>query len=66
MFLNILLANPIVVMYSAIIKIVFGYGLKSIRYMGAKTWNELPKILNNLTSKFSFHKNLKKFIQNSM
>ena len=42
------------------------YGLRSIRYMGAKTWNELPEILKNSTSKFSFKKNLKKFIQNSM
>ena len=44
----------------------FQYGLKSIRYMGAKTWNELPEILKYSTSKFSFKKNLKKFIQNSM
>ena len=32
----------------------FQYGLKSIRYMGAKTWNELPEIPKNSTSKFSF------------
>ena len=44
----------------------FQYGLKSIRYMGVKTWNELPEILKNSTSKFSFKTNLKKFIQNSM
>ena len=44
----------------------FRYGLRSIRHMGATTWNELPKVLKNSTSKFSFQKNLKKFIQNSM
>ena len=44
----------------------FRYGLKSIRYMGAKIWNEPPEILKSSTSKFSFKRNLKKFIQNSM
>ena len=37
----------------------FQYGLKSIQYMGAKTWNELPDILKKSASKFSFKKILK-------
>ena len=44
----------------------FWYGLRSIRQMGAKAWNELPKMLKNSTSKFSFLKSLQEFIQNSM
>ena len=35
------------------------YGVKSIRYMGAKTWNELPERLKSSASKFSFKNNLK-------
>ena len=31
-------------------------GLRPIRYMGAKTWNELPEKLKNSTSKFSLKK----------
>ena len=44
----------------------FQYGLRSIRYMGAKTWNEIPEILKNSDSRSSFKRNLKKFIQNTM
>ena len=35
------------------------YGLKSICYMGAKMWNDLPEELRNSTSKYSFKKHLK-------
>ena len=35
------------------------YGLKSIRYMGAKMWNDLPVELRNSPSKHSFKKHLK-------
>ena len=35
------------------------YGLKSIRYLGAKLWNELPIALRTSPSKFSFKKSLK-------
>ena len=35
------------------------YGLKSVRYMGAKTWNDLPEKLRNSPSKFSFKNHLK-------
>ena len=44
----------------------FQYGLRSIQYMGPKTWNELPEILKNSTSKFSFKQTLKTFIQKSI
>ena len=37
-------------------KIRFRYGLRSILFMEAKTWNELPDTLKNSTSKFSFKK----------
>ncbi len=38
------------------------YGLKSIRYLGAKMWNNLPGEIRNSASKCSFKRNLKKFI----
>ena len=38
------------------------YGLKSIRYMGAKMWNDLPVELRNSPSKHSFKKHLKTHI----
>ena len=38
------------------------YGLRSIRYLGAKMWNDLPGEIRNSASKFSFKRNLKKFI----
>ena len=44
----------------------FHCGLRSIRYIGAKTWNEIPEILKNSDSRFSIKGNLKKFIQNTM
>ena len=47
-------------------KNIFQYGLRSILYMEAKTWNEIPEILKNSDSRFSFKRNLKKFIQNTM
>ena len=34
------------------------YGLKSIRYLGAKLWNELLTAIRTSTSKFSFKKSL--------
>ena len=40
-------------------KKIFRYGLRSIRYMATTTWNELPEILKNSTSKFSFKKSQK-------
>ena len=36
------------------------YVLKSIRYVGAKMWNDLPVELRNSPSKYSFKKHLKK------
>ena len=38
------------------------YGLKSIRYLGAKLWNELPVELRNTPSKISFKKQLKIYL----
>ena len=35
------------------------YGLKSIRYLGAKLWNSLPVELRNVPSKVSFKSQLK-------
>ena len=37
----------------------FQYGLKSIRYLGAKLWNSLPVELRNAPSKLSFKKQMK-------
>ena len=37
----------------------FQYGLKSIRYMGAKTWNEFPEILKTLLPNFLSKKSQK-------
>ena len=42
------------------------YGLKSIRYLGAKLWNELPTAIRTLSSKFSFKKSLKHHFLNVM
>ena len=42
------------------------YGLKSIRYMGAKMWNDLPEEIRNSSSKCSFKKHLKKHILSSL
>ena len=44
----------------------FRYGLKSIRYMGAKMWNDLPVEIRNSPSKYSFKNNLKIFLQNNI
>ncbi len=38
------------------------YGLKSIRYLGAKLWNTLPVELRNASSKISFKTKLKIFL----
>ena len=42
------------------------YGLGSIRYMGAKLWNELSREVRNSSSKFLFRKNLKKHLHTTM
>ena len=42
------------------------YGLKSIRYLGAKLWNSLPVELRNAPSKISFKKQLKAFLLNKV
>ena len=42
------------------------FGLKSIRYMGAKLWNDLPAEIRDSTSKFLFKKNLKHHLLNAM
>ena len=42
------------------------YGLKSIRYLGAKLWNELPIALRTSPSKFTFKKSLKLHFLNAM
>ena len=42
------------------------YGLKSIRYLGAKLWNSLPVELRNAPSKISFKKQLKIFLLNKV
>ena len=47
-------------------KISLQYGLKSIRYTGAKMWNDLPEEIQNSSSKCSFKKHLKKYILNSL
>ena len=38
------------------------YGLKSIRYLGAKLWNALPVELRNAPSKISFKAKLKIYL----
>ena len=40
------------------------YGLKSLRYLGAKLWNSLPAELRNATSKTSFKMKLKVYLLN--
>ena len=42
------------------------YGLKSIRYLGAKSWNELPMEIRKLSSKKVFEKQLKEYLIDSM
>ena len=42
------------------------YGLKSIRYLGAKLWNMLPVELRNAPSKISFKAKLKVYLLNSV
>ena len=38
------------------------YGLKSIRYLGAKLWNALPVELRNAPSKILFKRKLKIYL----
>ena len=42
------------------------YGLGSIRYMGAKLWNELPREVRFSSSKCLFRTKLKKHLYNTM
>ena len=42
------------------------YGLRSIRYMGAKLWNGLPSAITALSSKFLLKKHLKSYFLNPM
>ena len=42
------------------------YGLKSIRYLGAKLWNALPVEFRNAPSKISFKKQLKIYLLNTV
>ena len=42
------------------------YGLKSIRYLGAKQWNEIPATIRISSSKFLFKKRLKAYRLNAM
>ena len=42
------------------------YGLKSIQYLGAQVWNELPIAIKTSPSKFTFKKSLKFYILNAM
>ena len=42
------------------------YGLKSIRYLGAKYWNELPAEIRNSSSKTVFKKKLKTYLIDTM
>ena len=42
------------------------YGLKSIRYLGAKLWNALPVEFQNAPSKISFKKQLKIYLLNTV
>ena len=42
------------------------YGLKSIRYLGAKLWNELPVELRNASSKTLFKTKLKSYFLNKV
>ena len=44
----------------------FQYGLKSIQYMGAKMWIDLPVEIRNSPSKYSFKNYLKIFLQNNI
>ena len=42
------------------------YGLKSLRYLGAKLWNTLSVELRNAPSKLSFKRNLKIYLLNKV
>ena len=42
------------------------YGLKSLRYLGAKLWNTLPAELRNAPSKISFKAKLKTYFLNKV
>ena len=42
------------------------YGLKSLRYLGAKLWNTLPAELRNAPSKISFKAKLKTYLLNKV
>ena len=42
------------------------YGLRSIRYTGAKLWNGLPTTIRSLPSKFLFKNHLKGYFLNAM
>ena len=42
------------------------YGLKSIQYLGAKLWNELPVELRNASSKTFFKTKLKSYFLNKV
>ena len=42
------------------------FGLRSIRYMGEKLWNDLPLEVRNSTSKFLFKRKLKLYLQDTM
>ena len=42
------------------------YGLKSIRFLGAKLWNELPIALRTSQSKFTFKKSVKLHFLNAL
>ena len=42
------------------------FGLRSIRYMGAKLWNDLPLEVRNSTSKFLFKRKLILYLQDTM
>ena len=42
------------------------FGLRSIRCMGAKLWNDLPLEVRNSTSKFLFKRKVKLYLQDTM
>ena len=44
----------------------FQYGLKSVRYLGAKIWNTLPFELRNAPSKASFKTKMKNYLLNKV
>ena len=58
--------RPVKVIYICLKKSSLQFGLKSIRYLGAKLWNTLPMELRNAPSKILFKTRLKIHLLNKV